>query len=58
MGPPNYRSSGAPEWKSRLVMTFYDLCQDIWAGALATTRIEGTNIFVWFLSIMHWKRLV
>ena len=57
----NYKKAvdkGKRSGGGRVVMTFYDLCQDIWAGAPATTSIEGTNTFVRFLSIMHWKRLV
>ena len=43
----------------RVVMTFYDLCQDIWAGAPATTSENRRyEYFCMVLSIMHWKRLV
>ncbi len=43
----NYKKAvdkGKRSGGGRVVMTFYDICQDIWAGAPATTSIEGKNI--------------
>lgn len=34
----------------RIVMTFYDLCQEIWSGAPSTTSIEGKFVDLYILS--------
>lgn len=43
----NYKKAvdiGRRSGGGRVVMTFYDLCQEIWAGAPATKSIEGINL--------------